>query len=167
MTLRPILLWPDPRLKEAATAVGKDSGARELSDDMLATMYAARGRGLAAPQIGVGWRIFVMDVSWKEGRPDPGVFIDPMVEVQSETWVSDIEGCLSLPGIEAVVARPDWVRVTWTRLDGQPESARFEGLAARCVQHEIDHLNGVVTLDHLGPEERKGLEGEYSSRTAG
>ena len=163
MTPRPILLWPDPRLKEVAVAVGDDDEVQRLSNDLLATMYAAKGRGLAAPQIGIGRRIFVMDVHWKEGAPDPCVFVDPKLEAQSETRASGIEGCLSLPGIEASVTRPDWVHLKWTGIDGLPNSARFEGFSARCIQHEIDHLNGVVTLDHLAPEERARQEAEYSS----
>jgi peptide deformylase len=130
---------------------------------MLETMYAAPGRGLAAPQIGVMNRVFVTDVSWKEGTPDPQVFINPDILEASETVAEADEGCLSIPGITTRVTRPDRVHLVWTSLEGARVSQVFTGFAAACVQHELDHLNGIVTLDLLSPEARVEAERAYTA----
>lgn len=157
MTLRSILIHPDPRLKKTATPVGDVSDElRQLADDMLETMYDAPGIGLAAPQIGIGQRLLVMDCEKEEGAtPDPMVLINPEV-----TWASDDlnvyeEGCLSIPEQYADVERPAEVKVRWLTLDGTTREEHFDGLWATCVQHEIDHLDGKLFIDYLKPLKRQ------------
>ncbi|WP_298839770.1 peptide deformylase [uncultured Roseobacter sp.] len=155
MSVLPILCWPDPRLSVVCDAVSSVTAEmQDLADDMLETMYAAPGRGLAAPQVGHLLRLFVMDVTWKEGAPAPQFFFNPVIADASDTMATHSEGCLSIPGVTAEVARPDRVRLTWTDRAGVTDTAWFEGFAAACVQHELDHLNGRVTLDHLEPSVR-------------
>lgn len=157
MTLRPILIHPDPRLKKVATPVAEVTDeVRRLADDMLETMYDAPGIGLAAPQVGVADRLLVMDcVKDPEATPDPMVLINPeIVETSEETGVYE-EGCLSIPEHYADVERPVAVTVKWLGLDGQTHSEHFDGLWATCVQHEIDHLNGKLFIDHLKPLRRQ------------
>lgn len=167
MSLREILHWPDPRLSMMCTPVPEvTEDLRALARDMLETMYAAPGRGLAAPQVGVLKRLFVMDVSWKDGEPAPQVFINPEVSTVGETQVAQYEGCLSLPGIAVEVSRPDRVRVCWIDLDGQAREEEFDGFAAACVQHEVDHLDGRLTLDHVDEERREHLIGEFQKASA-
>lgn len=150
MSVLPILIWPDPRLCETCVVVGRVSGAvRALAADMLETMYAAPGRGLAAPQVGAMLRLFVMDATWKDGVFDPVVVIDPVVLWQSDQRATGPEGCLSIPGVVAEVERAVALRLGWTGLDGTAQEAELTGFAAICAQHEIDHLDGIVTLDHL------------------
>lgn len=157
MTLRQILIHPDPRLKKAADPVKEVTDEiRALADDMLETMYDAPGIGLAAPQIGVMRRVIVMDcVKDKAEAPRPMVLINPEV-----TWASDDrsvyeEGCLSIPEQYAEVERPAAVRVRWTGLDGKLAEEDFSDLWATCVQHEIDHLNGRLFIDYLKPLRRQ------------
>ena len=150
MSLREILRWPDPRLAETCAPVAAITPEIEtLAADMLETMYAAPGRGLAAPQVGVLQRLFVVDVGWKEGRSDPLVCINPMLQEVSEERATHTEVCLSIPGVSAEVSRPARVQMVWTGLNGARYVQSFDGAAAVCVQHELDHLDGVVTLDHL------------------
>ena len=147
----PIVMHPDPRLREVCEPVGApDETARALARDMLATMYAAPGRGLAAPQVGEMRRMLVMDVRWKEADPSPIVMIDPVVEDASERRVAGEEACLSIPGEPREVERPAEVTVAWTDLDGARLVRRLTGAEARCAQHEIDHLDGVLILDRAG-----------------
>jgi peptide deformylase len=156
MTLRPIILHPDPRLKTLCKPVaGVDDDLRRLADDMLETMYEAPGIGLAAPQVGVMARLLVMDCVKGQGTPDPRVLINPEVVWKSEDFNVYEEGCLSLPDLYADVDRPATIEVTWTGLDGRAQRERFEGLWATCVQHEIDHLNGKLFIDYLGPIKRQ------------
>jgi len=165
MSILPILLWPDPRLVETAVPVEEITPQIEtLAADMLETMYAAPGRGLAAPQVGVMQRIFVMDAGWKEGKSDPLVCINPMLqEISEERQVND-EGCLSIPGVTASVNRPAQVQMVWTGLNGGRYVQSFDGFAAACVQHELDHLDGVVTFDHLAADDRTALIAEYNAQ---
>ncbi|MDZ4395899.1 MAG: peptide deformylase [Cypionkella sp.] len=121
---------------------------------MLETMYAAPGRGLAAPQIGVLQRIFVMDCTWKEGNFAPRVLINPELLWRSAETATGPEGCLSLPGITSQVSRATSIRMRWTDLNGAICEETFTGFAAICAQHEFDHLNGILTLDHLDPAAR-------------
>ncbi len=157
MTLRPILIHPDPRLKTVAKPVTEVSDdLRRLADDMLETMYDAPGIGLAAPQIGVMSRILVMDCVKEEGAaPRPMVLINPQVTWRSDETSVYEEGCLSIPEQYAEVTRPAAVDVQWTGLDGQPLQERFDGLWATCVQHEIDHLEGRLFIDYLRPLRRQ------------
>jgi peptide deformylase len=131
---------------------------------MLETMYAAPGRGLAAPQVGAMVRVFVMDTGWKEGRPDPLVCINPMLQEVGEEHAEGEEGCLSIPGVTAMVSRPSQVQMVWTGLNGGRYVQSFTGFAAACAQHELDHLDGVVTFDHLGAETRADLIAEYTAQ---
>jgi peptide deformylase len=164
MSLLPILKWPDPRLAAVCAPVERITPEIEqLAADMLETMYAAPGRGLAGPQVGVMQRLFVMDVGWKEGRSDPLVCINPMLQEVSETRATATEGCLSIPGVTAEVSRPARVQMVWTGLNGARFVQSFEGFGAVCVQHELDHLDGVVTFDHLDAETRAALIAEYEA----
>ena len=157
MTLRPILIHPDPRLKKVAQPVARVTPDIEaLAADMLATMYDAPGIGLAAPQVGVLQRIFVMDATRDpEVEPNPMVLINPEID-----WTSDEpnvydEGCLSIPDQYAEVTRPAQVGMRWLGLDGKTHEQEFDGLWATCAQHELDHLNGVLFIDHLSAIKRQ------------
>lgn len=157
MTLRNIILHPDPRLKTLCDPVGRVTpDIEKLAADMLATMYAAPGVGLAAPQVGVLSRLFVMDCTKDPDAPRaPLVMIDPEIVGRSEMMSSYDEGCLSIPDHYAEVTRPAEVRMRWTGLDGKTHERDFDGLWATCAQHELDHLNGVLFIDHLGPIKRQ------------
>jgi peptide deformylase len=157
MTVLPILHWPDPRLSAPCAPVAPGEDVARLASDMLDTMYAAPGRGLAAPQVGVMKRLFVMDVAWKTGPPDPQVCLNPEILSRSDTRAIASEGCLSIPGLLAPVERPTAIRLRWTALDGTAQEADLEGFSALCAQHETDHLDGILTLDHLLPEARAAL----------
>lgn len=133
----------------------------ELIADMFDTMYAAQGRGLAAPQIGVMKRLFVMDCTWREGTPSPMVMINPTIMAADRSPVVVEEGCLSIPGILVPVERPKAVTVQWTAAEGDIHMADFDGFEARCIQHEFDHLNGTVTFDHLSGAERARAEAKF------
>lgn len=157
MSLRNILIHPDPRLRKIAEPIGTVTDEwRRLADDMLETMYDAPGIGLAAPQVGVLKRLIVMDcVKEEDTAPRPMILINPKV-----TWASDEtsvheEGCLSIPEQYGDVERPAEVRVTWLDRDGRPQEEQFDKLWATCVQHEIDHLNGKLFIDFLGPMRRQ------------
>ena len=153
----PIVQIPDPVLRETCASVEVfDDTLRELADDMLATMYDAPGRGLAAPQIGLPIRLFVMDVDWKEGEPQPQVFVNPEIVGASEERITREEGCLSIPGRTSRVSRPAEVALRWQALDGTPQEGTFGGFAATCVQHETDHLDGVLCIDREEPFEEPG-----------
>ena len=157
--LRPILIHPDPRLKKVCDPVREiDGGVRELARDMLDTMYHAPGIGLAAPQVGVNARLIVMDCAKREDEeavPQPIAMINPEVTWSSDEIREHEEGCLSIPEVYAPVSRPEAVTVRWTDLDGQSREATMQGIWATCVQHEIDHLNGKLFIDYLGPMRRQ------------
>ncbi len=162
MSLRPILLWPDAGLTRACEEIPEiDDDIRVLAADMLDSMYAAPGRGLAAPQVGATVRLFVMDTAWKDGAPQPIVLVNPVIEWASEETATGPEGCLSIPGVLAEVTRPASVRMCWTGLDGTAQAETFTGFAAACAQHELDHLDGIVTLDRVSAEARAALEAGY------
>lgn len=161
MSVLPIVKWPDPRLSTpCAPVAGGD--VRELAADMLETMYAAPGRGLAGPQVGAMIRLFVMDAGWKEGTPTPLVMLDPEIVEASEEVVAMDEGCLSIPGVTTTVTRPVRVRLRWTDLEGVAHDEWMEGASARIAQHEYDHLDGIVTFDRLDPPARSVAEAEYA-----
>ncbi|MBP1806712.1 peptide deformylase [Rubellimicrobium aerolatum] len=146
--IRSIRQVPDTVLREVCTSVATFDGAlRELAEDMLATMYDAPGRGLAAPQVGVALRIFVMDVAWRDGAPAPQVFVNPEIVAASAETVTREEGCLSIPGRTSFVARSAEVALRWRGIDGTAREGSFDGFAATCVQHEIDHLDGILCTD--------------------
>ncbi|MBK6468092.1 MAG: peptide deformylase [Rhodobacter sp.] len=153
--IRPILIHPDPRLKKACDPVTDiTEEVKRLAEDMLETMYAAPGIGLAAPQVGVTRRVLVMDCI-KDGPPEPMVLINPQTVWASEDVSTYEEGCLSIPDQYAEVKRPSAVTVRWTGLDGAEEERTFGGLWATCVQHEMDHLDGKLFIDYLGPLKRQ------------
>ena len=152
--IHPVLRWPDARLTQVAKPACVDPQTLTLARDMLGTMYDANGRGLAAPQIGVLTRVFVMDAAWKTGEPVPEVFINPEILWRSPQMALGAEGCLSIPGVVADVMRHSEVILQWQMEDGSTQAQKLTGFRANCAQHEIDHLNGVVTLDHLAPDAR-------------
>lgn len=161
--IRAIVLWPDPVLSEVCAPVAQiDSATRTLCDDLLETMYDAPGRGLAAPQVGVLQRVFVMDTTWKDGERTPRVFINPEITDRSETLVIGSEGCLSIPGLAADVERAEAITLRWTAPDGRILVERLTGFDAVCAQHEFDHLEGLVIFDRVAPELRSALQAEYS-----
>jgi peptide deformylase len=150
MAIRPILIAPDPRLKAVSGEVRTvDGDIRGLADDMLESMYAADGIGLAAIQIGVPKRVLVMDLARKDGKKEPRVFINPKIIWTSEETAVCEEGCLSVPDIWEEVERPAQIRAEYLDRDGRLQNLEAEGLLATCLQHEIDHLEGVLFVDHL------------------
>lgn len=161
MSILPIVRWPDPRLK-APCVPAVDEDLRRLAADMLDTMYAAPGRGLAGPQVGAMIRLFVMDAGWKEGAATPLVMVNPEIVAVSDAVVAMDEGCLSIPGVTTRITRPERVRLRWTDLDGMAHDAWMDGAAARIAQHEYDHLDGIVTFDRLDPPARAAAEAEYA-----
>jgi peptide deformylase len=156
MAVLPILRWPDARLTTPCAPVTGD--VRKLAADMLDTMYAAPGRGLAGPQVGALLRLFVMDCTWKEGRFAPQVLVNPEILWQSPDRATGPEGCLSLPGITTQIERATELRLRWHDLDGGLHEHTLSGFAAICAQHEYDHLDGILTLDHLDPATRADAE---------
>lgn len=153
--IRSILIHPDPRLKKACDPITEiTEEVKRLAADMLETMYDAPGIGLAAPQVGVTKRLLVMDCI-KDGPPEPMALINPQVVWASEDVSSYEEGCLSIPEQYAEVRRPAAVTVRWTALDGTEQERTFEGLWSTCVQHEMDHLDGKLFIDYLGPLKRQ------------
>ncbi len=161
MSILPILKWPDPRLSQPCDPVAPGEDVSDLITDMLETMYDAPGRGLAAPQVGVMKRVFVMDCGWKDGDMTPVICINPEIVASSEEVVSGEEGCLSIPAAPAEVTRPEWITLRWTGLDGAVQEAELTGFEAKCAQHEYDHLDGLVIFDRLSDEDRARIEGAY------
>jgi peptide deformylase len=150
MAIRPILIAPDPRLKAVSKDIrAVDADIRTLAEDMLESMYAADGIGLAAIQIGVPKRVLVMDLARKDGKKEPRVFVNPKIIWTSEETTVCEEGCLSVPDIWEEVERPAQIRAQYLDLDGHLQKLEAEGLLATCLQHEIDHLEGVLFVDHL------------------
>ena len=155
MAIRTIVEVPDPRLREISKPVETfDGELRTLVSDMFETMYAAPGIGLAAIQVGVPLRVLVIDLQEPEeegGEPvkDPRIFINPEILRHSDQDVPYTEGCLSVPDQYAEVDRPDGIRARWKDLDGKDHEEEIDGLLAVCLQHEMDHLNGVLFIDHL------------------
>jgi peptide deformylase len=164
MALLPILKYPDPRLKTAASPVTTvDDEIRKLVDDMAETMYAAEGCGLAANQVGVMKRIFIVDAAGEDEPSDLKVFINPEIleTVGIQTWE---EGCLSFPGITEEIKRAERVRVRALDLQGKAFELEATGLLAVAIQHENDHLNGVVMLDKLSALKRRVLGRKLARR---
>lgn len=150
MAVLPIITAPDPRLKVKCQAVATvDKSVRKLIDDLLDTMYEAPGIGLAAPQVGIAKRVIVLDVAEKGAPREPHGLVNPEVVWTSDEERTYDEGCLSLPDQFAEVARPDRVRVRYLDRDGKPRELEAGGLLATCLQHEIDHLEGVLFVDHI------------------
>lgn len=155
MSVRPIVMLPDPRLRKAAAPVAEVNDAvRALADDMLETMYDAPGIGLAATQIGVMKRVFVMDCVGKDEPPAPLVLLNPEIVWASDELETSEEGCLSIPDVYEDVTRPAQVRLRWLGLDGAVHEEEFGDRWAVCAQHELDHLNGRLFIDYLGAVKR-------------
>jgi peptide deformylase len=155
MAVRDILIIPDKRLRQKSEAVQTvDPALRALIDDMFATMYAAPGIGLAAIQIGLPQRVVTMDVAGKDEPPQPQVFLNPEVVSSSEEKSTYEEGCLSIPEYYEEVERPAAVKVKYMDLDGKAREIEATGLLATCLQHEIDHLNGVLFIDYISKLKR-------------
>ena len=151
MAILEIIKAPDPRLKQKAEdVVVFDADLSQFVDDMFETMYAAEGIGLAATQVGVLKRVLVLDVEQGEdGKGQPQEFINPKIVWQSEDTKPYQEGCLSFPGNFAEVRRPDIIEVKFVNRKGESQKIKADGLLSICLQHEIDHLNGVTFVDHL------------------
>ncbi len=150
MVKRKIIIEPDPILRIKSENLDKvDNTLRKLMDDMLETMYAAPGIGLAAVQIGILKRLIVIDVSKKEEKKNPLFLVNPKIKYKSEKTSIYEEGCLSLPGHFAEIERPAECHVDYLDYDGKEKSIKADGLLATCVQHEIDHLDGVLFIDYL------------------
>jgi peptide deformylase len=171
MTILPIIVAPDPRLKRIAKPVAQvDGGVRSLMDDMLETMYQAPGIGLAAPQVGVLQRVIVLDLSKEDEERRPYILANPEL-----TWVSDEdvtyeEGCLSLPDHYADVARPSAIELRYLDRDNEVRTLKADGLLATCLQHEIDHLDGILFVDRISALKRnmilrKLLKAKKSDKT--
>jgi peptide deformylase len=161
MAILPIIETPDPILRQKSTPVEEvNDEVRALIDDMFETMYAAPGIGLAAVQVGVPKRILVIDLQEPEeedGDPvrDPRVFINPEILSASDTLQPYNEGCLSVPEMYAEVVRPARVRARWLDRDGNSHEEELDGLLAICLQHEMDHLEGILFIDHLSRLKRE------------
>ena len=150
MAIRPILIAPAPRLKAVSTNVDTvDAEIRKLAQDMAESMYAAEGIGLAAVQIGVPKRVIVMDLDQKDGKKNWRVFINPKILWASKEMATFEEGCLSVPDIWDDVERPARIKAEYLNLDGKRVQIDADSMLATCLQHEMDHLEGVLFIDHL------------------
>jgi peptide deformylase len=155
MAPRPIIILPDKKLRAKSAAVGKiTADVRKLVDDMFETMYEAPGIGLAAIQVGIAKRVVTMDICKKEDAKEPRVFINPEIVWSSKDVSIYEEGCLSIPEVHEDVERPARVKVKYLDLDGKAHEEDADGLYATCIQHEIDHLNGVLFIDHISKLKR-------------
>lgn len=156
MSIRPLVILPDPLLRVVSDVVSRADGAtKALIEDMFETMYDAPGVGLAAVQVGVTQRIVTMDASRKDDEKEPLALINPEIIWSSDALSEYEEGCLSIPDYHEVVIRPAKVGVRYLDLDGKSFEREMEGLAATVVQHEIDHLNGKLFIDHLSRLKRE------------
>ena len=149
-----ILIFPDPRLRKVAKKVTKfDKSLENLANDMLETMYIANGIGLAATQVDRHIRLIVMDLS--EERDDPRIFINPTFKILKNHKLFEFEeGCLSIPGFNETIARPDKIELTWQDIKGNQHIEKPEGLLTVCIQHEIDHLDGKLMVDYISSLKR-------------
>jgi len=170
MASHEILKLPDKRLRLKSEPVKRvDTGIRALVDDMFETMYAAPGIGLASIQIGVPKRVVVMDLSKKDEAHKPLVFINPEITWASDEKSTHEEGCLSIPEYYEEVERPSEVKVKYQDLDGKTHEVTANGLFATCIQHEIDHTNGVLFIDHISKLKRDRVVKKFTkaAKTAG
>jgi peptide deformylase len=157
-----ILTFPDPRLRKVAAPVTIfDKSLEKLTSDMLETMYAEDGIGLAASQVDIHERIIVMDIS--EERNEPKIFINPEFKIlNNKSLLSFTEGCLSVPGVTEDITRPDNIYLTWQDIKGISHEAAPSGLLTVCIQHEIDHLEGKLMVDYLSPLKRDRIRKKAS-----
>ena len=166
MAIRTILQYPDPRLREVAEPVDQvDDEIRTLVEDMAETMYAAPGVGLAANQIGVNKRIFVIDIADEDEPSDLRVFINPEI-IERDGQIVFNEGCLSFPGVSEEVKRAERVKVRALGADGKPFEVEADGLLAVAIQHETDHLNGVLMIDKLNALKRRLVSRKLAKEAA-
>ena len=155
MSIRNIIIEPDPILRKKSTTLETvDDSARKLLDDMLLTMYNAPGIGLAAVQIGILKRIIVIDISKKEEKKKPLFLINPKIKFKSKKTSLYEEGCLSLPGYFAEIERPAECNIEYVDYYGKKMELKADGLLSTCIQHEIDHLNGILFVDYLSKLKR-------------
>ena len=165
MAILPIITLPDPILrKEAHTVERVDEALRRLAADILATMYDAPGIGLAAPQIGISRRLIVMDPSRDEESPTPLIMINPEILMRVDEMRVHEEGCLSIPDITAEVERPARTRVGFLDAEGKSQERELEGIWSTLVQHEIDHLNGVLFIDYLSRLKRDMIVKKFTKQ---
>ena len=166
MAVRPIVIYGDPVLREKTKAVEEvDRKTKDLVADMIATLKDARGLGLAAPQVGVAQRIFITDLSPLDLTESVRVFINPEI-VEASGKVALEEGCLSFPGLYQNISRPEKVTVRALGLDGQPFEMTAEGILARAILHEYDHLEGILFIDHLSSISRALIQGRLRKLAA-
>ena len=155
MSKKKILTLPDPILREVSEPVNKvDKEIKHLMDDMLETMYAAPGIGLAAVQIGILKRVIVIDLSKDNEKKDPIFIVNPKILSQSKELVAYEEGCLSIPGFNHNISRPDNIELKWQDLKGKEHEIKPEGMLSICIQHEIDHLDGKLMVDYVSALKR-------------
>ncbi|MBB5276238.1 peptide deformylase [Rhizobium rosettiformans] len=156
MTIKPLIILPDPLLRQVSAPVERvDAELEQFIDDMLETMYEAPGIGLAAIQVGVPRRLLVIDLAKEGEEPAPLVFINPEILKSSDERSVYEEGCLSIPDYYAEVERPAAITVKSLGRDGKEQLTEADGLLATCLQHEIDHLNGVLFIDHISRLKRE------------
>ncbi|MFM9940325.1 MAG: peptide deformylase [Hyphomicrobiaceae bacterium] len=150
MSKRPVILLPDPVLRRISTPIERvDDDLRRLADDMLETMYAAPGVGLAAPQVNVSRRLIVLDVAGDDAERQPMVMINPVIQAFGTERKSYEEGCLSIPDVKVEIERPASLDVSYLDRDGKSQTLKAEGLLATVIQHEVDHLDGRLIIDFL------------------
>ena len=165
MTVRKILIEPDPFLRQKSKKVEKvDDDTRSLMDDMLETMYDAPGIGLAAIQIGVPKRVIVIDLARENEKKQPLYFVNPEIITKSEIDLTYEEGCLSVPGQFAEIDRPDRCKVKYLNYDGKEQILNADGLLATCIQHEMDHLEGILFIDYLSKLKRSMITKKLSKQ---
>ena len=165
MTIRKILTEPDPFLRQKSQSVDKvDDSIRKVIDDMLETMYDAPGIGLAAIQIGIPKRIIVLDISKDPEKKEPLYFVNPEKVYTSEDQATYEEGCLSVPGQFAEIDRPDKCHIKYLDYNGDSKELKAEGLLATCIQHEIDHLEGILFIDYLSKLKRSMITKKLSKQ---
>jgi peptide deformylase len=163
MALRDIIILPDKRLRQKSEPVkAVDAEVRTLVDDMFETMYKAPGVGLAAIQLGIPRRIVTIDTAKKDEEKQPRVFLNPEVLASSDEKSTYEEGCLSIPEFYEEVERPAQVRVKYLDLEGREQEVEASGLLATCLQHEIDHLNGVLFIDHISRLKRERVVKKFA-----
>ena len=165
MTIRKILTEPDPFLRQKSKPVEKvDDSIRKIMDDMLETMYQAPGIGLAAIQIGIPKRIIVLDISKDPEKKEPMYFVNPEKVYTSKDQATYEEGCLSVPGQFAEIDRPDECHIKYLDYNGDSKDLKANGLLATCIQHEIDHLEGILFIDYLSKLKRSMITKKLSKQ---
>ena len=165
MTIRKILTEPDPFLRQKSKPVEKvDDSIRKIMDDMLEIMYQAPGIGLAAIQIGIPKRIIVLDISKDPEKKEPLYFVNPEKVYTSEDQATYEEGCLSVPGQFAEIDRPNKCHIKYLDYNGDSKELKAEGLLATCIQHEIDHLEGILFIDYLSKLKRSMITKKLSKQ---